>query len=44
MKKKNKKSKQFFIVGIDEVGRGAIAGPLVLDAAAGYLIIKIKNF
>ena len=44
MKKKNNKSKQVFIVGIDEVGRGAVAGPLVLGAAAGYLNNKNKKF
>jgi ribonuclease HII len=40
---KNKKNDKF-IVGIDEVGRGAIAGPLVLGAAAGYLNNKNKKF
>ena len=28
--------KQRFLVGIDEVGRGALAGPLVIGAAAGF--------
>jgi len=42
MKKDNKNNK--FIVGIDEVGGGAIAGPLVLGAAAGYLNSKNKKF
>ncbi len=44
MIKNKKKKNDKFIVGIDEVGRGAIAGPLVLGAAAGYLNKKNKKF
>ena len=33
-----------FIVGIDEVGRGAVAGPLVLGASAGFWNEKNKKF
>ncbi|HRU33655.1 MAG TPA: ribonuclease HII [Candidatus Paceibacterota bacterium] len=44
MKKNIKKSNQIFIVGIDEVGRGALAGPLVLGAVAGYLNNQNINF
>jgi ribonuclease HII len=44
MIKNKKKKNDKFIVGIDEVGRGAIAGPLVLGAAAGYLNNKNKKF
>ncbi len=44
MIKNKKKKNDKFIVGIDEVGRGAIAGPLVLGATAGYLNNKNKKF
>jgi len=33
-----------FIVGIDEVGRGALAGPLVIGAAAGFWNKENKKF
>jgi len=34
----------YFVVGIDEVGRGAIAGPLVVGASAGFWGKENKKF
>jgi len=33
-----------YIVGVDEVGRGAVAGPLVLGASAGFFNQENKKF
>ncbi len=39
--KKNKKGEEFFMIGVDEVGRGALAGP-VMAAAAMIKNSKLK--
>lgn len=43
LKTKNYKLKTNYIIGIDEVGRGALAGPVVVAAVAVTTKFRIKN-
>jgi len=41
--KKSSRNRRNYIIGIDEVGRGALAGPVVVAAVAAPIKFKIQN-